>query len=376
MKTGAGHLRPNRQILEEASCWFVDFRVGDVDACAREEFRKWLQRSPEHIHAYLEIAGTYVALPSPNPAGTLDVQALIESAHTARQLNIVPIDAGRAHEVSGEIARGRKVRTRVVAVAASVLLAPILALSAWFYMQRDSYATTVGEQRSLMLDDGSTIELNSHSRVRVRYTEGERRIDLLEGQALFGVAKNNARPFIVYIGDTQVRAVGTQFDVYRKRNGTIVTVVEGRVAVLPARLEIGRTTAHAPTGDAINADAGTRVGLQTKWAQKILLAAGEQVTVTPTFIANPVRANVKAAMAWTEHQLIFDGTPLVEVAEEFNRYNRRLLIVDQRQLRDFHVSGTYSSTNPDSLLRFLRVQPGLKLIETEDEIRVMRLGDL
>src|ERR1700722_20563198 len=75
-------LRLNRQILEEASDWFVDFRVGDVDAAARERFDEWLRRSPEHIRAYWEIAKTYVDLSSLKEAGTLDVDHLTARAHS------------------------------------------------------------------------------------------------------------------------------------------------------------------------------------------------------------------------------------------------------------------------------------------------------
>src|SRR5258705_86287 len=94
-----------------------------------------------------------------------------------------------------------------------------------------TYTTDVGEQRSLRLVDGSTVILNSRSRLHVAFTETARPLEVRQGQALFHVAKNSARPFIVRSDGTVVRAVGTQFDVNRNRSGTIVTVVEGRVAV-------------------------------------------------------------------------------------------------------------------------------------------------
>src|ERR1700722_13443867 len=80
----------NSQILDEASEWFVDFRVGDVDATARERFDEWLRRSPEHIRAYIDIARTYVELPPPNPSGEIDVQALIAYANSAGS-NVAPL---------------------------------------------------------------------------------------------------------------------------------------------------------------------------------------------------------------------------------------------------------------------------------------------
>ena len=90
MKTTATRSRVGRLILEEASEWFVDFRVGDVDAPARERFDEWLRRSPEHIRAYMEIAKTYVELPALQFAGKIDVDALIAYAHSGK--NVVPFD--------------------------------------------------------------------------------------------------------------------------------------------------------------------------------------------------------------------------------------------------------------------------------------------
>src|SRR5205823_2531257 len=92
-------------------------------------------------------------------------------------------------------------------------------------------------ERSIALPDGSLIELNARSSVRVRFTSNERAVELFEGQALFRVAKDPARPFIVSSDGKRVRAVGTQFDVYRKKASTTVTVLEGRVTVGRAAAE-------------------------------------------------------------------------------------------------------------------------------------------
>jgi transmembrane sensor len=351
-------LPPNHQILDEASGWFVDFRAGDIDARARQAFHEWLRRSPDHIQAYLDIAATYAELPDPTTNGELDVQALIDKARASADLNVVPLETRsarasleRRHKFSGK---------RVLAIAASLMLTA-LALGSWLYIERDTYSTGVGEQRSLTLADGSTVELNSRSRIRVRYTDDERRIDLLEGQALFQVTKNKQRPFIVDIDNTQVRAVGTQFDVYRKRSGTVVTVVEGRVAVLPAS-EVGTADNVEPAAEA----------LAVAETPAIFLAAGEQLTVSQKTATQPQAVNPKTATAWTQRHLVFESASLNEVAEEFNRYSARPIVIEDREFDTFHVSGTYSSTNPESLLRFLRIQPGIKVIESDREIRITR----
>jgi transmembrane sensor len=355
-------MKANQQILDEASNWFIDFRAGDIDAQARHEFHQWLRRSPDHIQAYLDIASTYAELPAPTANGEIDVQGLIDKARSSADLNVVPlkvpplkVPGSGVSGVSGLSPSERAITKNVLAIAASLVLTT-LALTSWFYIQHDTYSTDIGEQRSLALADGSTIQLNSRSRIRVRYTDDERRIDLIDGQALFQVAKNPHRPFIVHVNDTQVRAVGTQFDVYRKQSGTVVTVLEGRVAVIPPLHEVERP-GEAP-----------------------ILIAGEQLTVpavTPAdarvqTAAKPVVVNPNTATAWTQRQLIFENASLSDVAEEFNRYTERPIKIECTDpcFSDFHISGTYSSTNPESLLRFLRLQPGIHLVESDTEIRI------
>jgi transmembrane sensor len=87
-------------------------------------------------------------------------------------------------------------------------------------------------------------------------------------------------------------------------------------------------------------------------------------------VAPPRHADIAATTAWMEHRLIFDGSRLSDVVQEFNRYNRRQLVIEGSQLSDFHVSGVYSSSDPSSLIRFLRDQPGVKITEDHNEIRI------
>jgi len=103
----------------------------------------------------------------------------------------------------------------------------------------------------------------------------------------------------------------------------------------------------------------------------IFLSAGEQVTVTRAqTLPAPARADIAATTAWTQRRLIFDGSKLSDVVQEFNRYNKRQLVIEDAQLSDFHVSGVYSSTDPSSLIRFLREQPGIKITDNENEVLI------
>ncbi len=360
MKPQTGNPSLNRQILAEAADWFVDFRVGDVDTDARERFDEWLRQSPEHIRAYWEIAKTYVELPSASEMGKLDVSALI--AYARSDGNVISINAGAVRDETragsapasqaGSTARTSASRRRFAVAAACASMAVLATVFWWRSQQFPLYVTDIGERRSLTLADGSTVDLNARSSIRVEFSNSERRVELLDGQVLFQVAKDSRRPFVVRSGDATVRAIGTQFNVYRKSSGTTITVLEGRVAVLPA----GGTPARpaVPAGLTGAPGGGT-----------VFLSAGEQVTVTPTAVPKPHPADVAATTAWVQRRpMVFDGTKLADVVEEFNLYNRRQLVIDGATLSDLRVSGVYSSTG------FLREQPAIHITETDAEVRI------
>jgi len=390
----------NSQILDEACEWFVEFRAGDVDALSRERFDEWLRRGPEHIRAYIEIARVYVEAPPPTPTGEIDIPALIAYAKTDTS-NIVPLNPTSgiggitrpaAEPLERAPPRGREsfwMRRR--ALAASILAALVVAggFVIWRSERYPSYATDIGEHRSLALSDGSTVDLNARSKLRIEFSAAERRVELLEGQALFQVAKDKSRPFIVTSRDATVRAVGTQFDVDRKAAGTTVTVLEGRVVVYSEAQTVAPLSTARPdvmaTGSAPQLAvphtekspvAGAPAYLPPDLAppsdtgSAVSVGAGEQVTVTSRSLAPPERVDVTAATSWMQRRLIFEGTELQDVVEQFNRNNAKQLVIESPALAVYHVSGTYSSTDPSSLVRFLREQPGFKITETGTEVRI------
>jgi transmembrane sensor len=192
---------------------------------------------------------------------------------------------------------------------------------------------------------------------------------------LFRVAKNPARPFVVDSNGTRVRAVGTQFDVYRKAASTTVTVLEGRVAVLAtpdvapsASDRSSRELSRSLPGPIETPEVTSTAELASSGA--VLVSAGEQVIATRSRITRPAHADVAAATAWRQRELVFDSTPLAEVAAEFNRYNVKPLIVSDQQLNHFHVTGVFSSTDPASMLRFLRAQPEIRVDESDTGIHI------
>jgi transmembrane sensor len=356
----------NLAVREEAAAWLVEFRTESPDPPARARFAEWLRDSPEHVSAYLKLAALW------RDAADLgrepDAEALIALART-EEANVVnlerrePSGSPNAAEmapstseteisVSTLVPSSRWQRRLLLAAAASVIALGLTMTAVWLVLSHDTYSTTLGEQRTLALSDGSTVELNALSAIRVRFTDSERRVDLVSGQALFNVTHNAARPFVVVAGVTRVQDVGTEFEVARSESSTIVTVVEGVVSVT------------APEGS-------PRAGGSALHA--IEVAAGEQLTIAPQAVTLPHPTNVAAATAWTQQQLFFESTPLSQAAEAFNRFNARRLLVEGDALKDFHVSGTFPARDPASLSRFilfLRDQPGIEVQESDGEILV------
>jgi transmembrane sensor len=360
------------QILDEAAEWFVTLRDGGSDRDAHERFTAWLCKSPEHVRAYLELTSIWAEAASPDLRRSLDAQALIARARA--EGNIVAIETEPAQEavpVSGrQSGLRRSWRQRGWLFAASVAAMFVAAALWWQADGAMNYATGIGEQRSLTLADGSRIELNARSRIRVRFSESERLVEVVEGQGLFDVAKDWSRPFIVHSADVRVRAVGTQFDVYRKASGTVVTVLEGKVEV--QRVGAGASTVVDPPPADPEPQATSRASGQVLRIDTVELAAGEQAIIAVDQIARPQAPNIAAATGWTQGQLVFDSVTLAEVAQEFNRYNLRQLVIGDRQLERFLISGVFSSADPAALLRFLQEQPGFVVQETATEIRITR----
>ena len=309
----------------------------------------WLRRSPDHIRAYLEISQRYLQLPGPANVSLLEANRLLEKARSRLVGGVIPIEEARAVHSEILTAPGPVRKHRYSAAIAASLLILIGAGLLYFVSQRGVYSTGSGEERTVTLEDTSRIELNSRTRLRVKYSPGLREIELLQGQALFQVAKDTARPFVVRTNSAQVRAVGTEFDVYRHGAETLVTVLEGTVAVQPVSAN-GKTVAPSD----------------------LLIGAGEQAIVPPGGTPKPHATNAAAATAWTRGELEFIETPLTEVAEQFNRYSPRHLVLESPSLASVRISGIYSSADPTALILFLKNQTDLTVIESGADIHIVK----
>jgi transmembrane sensor len=175
------------------------------------------------------------------------------------------------------------------------------------------------------------------------------------GQALFQVAHDSARRFRIAAGAAGVIAVGTRFDVYRKVHVTMVTVAEGQVAVFTGAPVWLRSAAGAP-------------------AYVLLVEAGYQVRVDAgAMSAQPVPVDLRQALGWLRHKIVFERRPLGEVAAEFNRYGRIPVEIEDANLRALPVSGTFDADDTDSFVAFLETLPDIRMERTPMRIRVVKV---
>ena len=222
-----------------------------------------------------------------------------------------------------------------------------------------AYATRTGEQRSLTLDDGSIIHLNTESDVRIRYGDQERGIDLFRGEALFEVARDPARPFRVRAGDTVAEALGTTFNVYLRDAETTVAVIEGKVAVQ----RLGDRTPAVRSDPVIGQPRPRRV----------TLSGGElaRVREDQAVLTAPIES-VEAITSWRARQLRFSNTPLSEIAAQFNRYNRVKLRIEGAELAAFELSANFDADDPQSLVELLETAFPVAAEHSREEIVLRR----
>jgi transmembrane sensor len=318
-------------VAEQAARWVMEFDDADEPA-ALDRFAVWLKASPQNVEAYLSAAAAWGAFDHMDPERTIDVQRMVRDA----QANVVTL--GTADESatlqispgSPPAARGSGWLKYAAAAAVAVITGTLLLV--FMPARTQTYATEIGEQRTVKLADGSVVYLNTHSTLRVEYSPNAREIHLLRGEALFVVEKDPLRPFRVDAGQTRVQAIGTQFNVYRRPGEIEVSVIEGAVRI----------------------------------ADKQDLVAGEKVRIAAGgAIDKPAAANIADEVAWRERRLVFRDDPLTDIVAEFNRYNADYPLRFEGDARTApSLTGVFRADDPEALLLFLQGNSQLSIERT------------
>lgn len=343
-------------VAQQATQWFVENRSNAATKESRVAFMEWLRSSPLHVEEYLKVAGLAHNLraATDDPQFNLDRLLAAALAQPVDNVSVLPL---RTNIFQNRITA--RLRRRPLWVGAAASIALLLTTTVWLVRDGERFGlpqdfeTGHGEQRSWRLPDGSAVNLNSDSEVTVRYDAQERVVNVKRGQALFQVAHEERRRFRVIAGDAQVIAVGTQFDVFRRADATVVTVVDGKVAVFDG-------TAPATSLAVIPADA-LRIG------------AGEQVRLGGDLKSPEVLvANIRETVAWVQRQIVFEQRPLYEVTEEFNRYGPVPIEINSDDLRSLPITGVFNAYDTESFLVFLGRLEGVSVSSTNGKIEVSR----
>ena len=189
-----------------------------------------------------------------------------------------------------------------------------------------TFATAVGERSTTELKDGSVATLNTDTRIAVSYTQDERLVTLVHGQALFDVASDPGRPFVVVAGEQRITAIGTVFDVRFEGTEVQVTLVEGVVEVTPDAAFAADLMPSAPDPEPVRLASG-------QWLRTSAVRTDQQ----------PVVETVDADQAtlWRQGQVFFDDVPLSEAAVEMNRYSTVQIVVEDASLDGHRVNGMF-----------------------------------
>jgi len=223
----------------------------------------------------------------------------------------------------------------------------------------DHYMTELAQSRDITLDDGTVVTLSADSEIATHFSEVERRVELLRGQAFFDVSKNPERPFFVTTPTTQVRVVGTRFDVHRG-DRVKVTVEEGIVDVTRQVSNI------APAKDTRSVSQD----VPTQQPRAVRLTAGQQVRVDPRGVSTVVHVDANEVASWRRGKFIYHDAPLSEVIADANRYRPGRIVLGAPELANLRVTASYSQDQVDSLVAMLEETLPVRIYR-ESENRVV-----
>jgi transmembrane sensor len=282
------------------------------------------------------------AAQDPRRAGAY-AKALAVNVHLDRAAGLGADFIPAAHPAGRATDRRRLLATGGILAAASVVGAAgygVLGL-------KGRVTTAKGDIRRAPLADGSAVTLNTDTVIRAAFDGRTRRVDLLRGEALFDVAKDPARPFVVVAGDVRVRAVGTSFTVRTHADGQVGVIVREGV------VEVWR-----------GAD-GKPVRLAAEHAVQVAQAGA----LTPTVVG---AGAVDRAMAWRQGQIDLDGLTLGQAADEFARYSDRRIIIDDPAVATLKMTGLFSASDPDGFAKAAALSLGLRAASRADGVRLSR----
>jgi|TARA_R110002012_G_scaffold114559_4_gene261346 transmembrane sensor len=323
------------RVKREASEWIARMERGELTASDKTELNAWLAISPEHEKQLKRLAQLWDKM---SEIGQ-------RSSHQQRTT-----EKEKKRSFFGQ--KFAELSYKTAAFAALVLAIPII-----FYLQgslenaskNDQYFTKIGEQKSIILTDGSELLLNTNSIVEVNYTRKQRNITLFQGEANFDVAPDKSRPFTVKAGTGDVRALGTNFSVRLEGNSVNVLVSHGTVRV---RANDNIDATHHANNPAH----------QDK--NQVIVSAGNNVVFDDIEVESVEQESDKSIakkLYWRKGFLSFDDEPLSDVVAELSRYTKLNIVIADKSIQAMKVGGFYPIDNLETVFTTLELNLGLNV---------------
>ena len=298
--------------LAEAAAWLARLQGPARTTASEAAFKAWLASDSAHSRAFTRVTDTWEIIP-----GAARAMPRLRRKHR----HIVPI-----------------------ALAASLgLLTSVFIILALVPSGR-AFQTAVGEQKTITLPDGSRIALNTNSQLVVDYSGAERHINLQRGEALFEVAKDKSRPFVVQAGNERVRAVGTKFVVRKESKNFSVVLLEGKVT-------LSASSGMTPSKSKLTA-----------------LEPGDRVSLNGEMFATLDRPALDSVTAWQRGEAIFDNATLGDAIAELNRYGQEKISLEDSSLAELRISGVFTTRDPREFARAVAQLHGLQVEERSKRI--------
>jgi transmembrane sensor len=316
---------------------------GDFTAGQRADMERWLQ-DPRHKITFLRIREAWRRASRMRSARPLDGNVdpdLLKNADLS-------LRTGNDTNKSGW-------PFRIAAAAALTLIIYLVGLAGWITLQSSDwikYTTTIGGYENIALADGSGIQLNTDSEIRARLTAHVREIQLIRGEALFQVANDRQRPFTIRAANVAVH----------------VNQVDETAAALVVRLRTPSTVDISVTRGSVMLEPEERlldIAFRHLAVPPSTIVEGDMAAIRPegVHLSRVGLEELNRKLSWTAGLLSFQGETLSEVTDEFNRYNRKHLIVTDPSIANRRIGGAFQATDPESFVSALRKGFGVRAQE-------------
>lgn len=321
-KPGAAPGPVNASVIEDAAAEWLARRTGGLSPSEAARLAAWLAADARHRDALAELEAAWATLSFPGQIGRADEAKQQLAARVVRRgrRRLAAAGAALLLVVAGLVG----VRTGHVAFPSATVVASV-----------------TPRPNSQTLPDGSTVELNAGAEIAVEYSADVRAVRLVRGEALFAVAKNPTRPFVVSAGEVTVRAVGTAFAVRHGADDIGVLVTEGKVAVQRS----------GGAGAAVVAVAAAEPILVTAGGRVEMPADGSRAPkVAPAALS---AAEMAAALVWRGRRVEFTRTSLAEAVALFNGQNAVQIVVAEPAVARVAISGIFWLDDAEGFVRLL-----------------------